>query len=479
MTDRRRSARLRILGWILVPAALTLILSWVVAREVLISQVETRIQQELAGEVSELRVLAEEGAPTAFESGPGARSLLRLYLDRSIPDRNETMFSIVDGVVDARTSDVPPVRLDEDPDLVASLSAADEVTYGATDTSAGLVRYVAVPVSDPSDGQKGTLVVAIFADAESAEADSVIRTLLLTSLAGLALATGVGWLVAGRVLAPIRHMRDTAREITDTDLDSRIPLTGRGDEFDDLATTFNAMLARLQDAFASQRAFVDDAGHELRTPLTIVRGHLELLQGATDPDDRAQLMTVISDELARMARIVHDLQTLTKASQPGFLRRAPLDVADLVDDVLVRAQALADRDWRLDARCEGVIEADRDRVTQALIQLAQNASQHTNAGDEIGIGCRDEGTGVCFWVRDTGAGIQAKDRERVFQRFARADGPRSEGAGLGLSIVAAIAHAHGGTITVVDTVGGGATFEMRLPSAGVEVGSSSAAEEVT
>jgi signal transduction histidine kinase len=86
---------------------------------------------------------------------------------------------------------------------------------------------------------------------------------------------------------------------------------------------------------------------------------------------------------------------------------------------------------------------------------------------------------VCFWVRDTGAGIQAKDRERVFQRFARADGPRSEGAGLGLSIVAAIAHAHGGTITVVDTVGGGATFEMRLPSAGVEVGSSSAAEEVT
>jgi signal transduction histidine kinase len=478
MTDRRRSARLRILGWILVPAALMLILSWVVARELLISQVETRIQQELAGEVSELRVLAAEGAPTAFESGPRARALLRLYLNRSIPDRNETMFSIVDGVVDARTSDVPPVRLDEDPGLVSGLAVLDEVTYGATDTSAGLVRYVAVPVSDSSAGQSGTLVVAIFADAESADADSVIRTLLLTSLAGLALATGVGWLVAGRVLAPIRYMRDTAREITDTDLDSRIPLTGRGDEFDDLATTFNAMLDRLQDAFASQREFVDDAGHELRTPLTIVRGHLELLQSATDPDDRAQLMTVISDELARMARIVHDLQTLTKANQPGFLRRAPLDVADLVDDVLVRAQALADRDWRLDTRCEGVIEADRDRVSQALIQLAQNATQHTRLGDEIGIGCRDEGTEMCFWVRDTGVGIEPKDRERVFQRFARADGPRTEGAGLGLSIVTAIALAHGGTITVVDTVGGGATFEMRLPTSEQEDGPSTHAEEV-
>jgi signal transduction histidine kinase len=478
MTDHRRSARLRILGWILVPAALMLILSWVVARELLISQVETRIQQELAGEVSELRVLAAEGAPTTFEDGPGARALLRLYLDRSIPDRNETMFSIVDGVVDARTADVPLVRLDEDPRLVAELAALDEVTYGATDTGAGLVRYVAVPVSDSSASETGTLVVAIFADAESAEADSVIRTLLLTSLAGLALATGVGWLVAGRVLAPIRQMRDTAREITDTDLDSRIPLTGRADEFDDLATTFNAMLDRLQEAFASQREFVDDAGHELRTPLTIVRGHLELLQGATDPEDRAQLMTVITDELARMARIVHDLQTLTKSNQPGFLRRAPLDVADLVDDVLVRAHALGDRDWRLDARCEGVIEADRDRVTQALIQLAQNATQHTAIGDEIGIGCRDEGTAVCFWVRDTGVGIQPKDRERVFQRFARADGPRTEGAGLGLSIVAAIAYTHGGTISVVETDGGGATFEMRLPTFEPEDGSSRHAEEV-
>lgn len=471
MTDRRRSARLRILGWILVPAALMLILSWVVARGLLISQVDTRIQQELAGEVSELRVLANEG-------GTEPRALLRLYLDRSIPDPNETMFSIVDGVVDARTSDVPPVRLDEDADLVAVLADVDEVTYGAADTSAGPAQYVAVPVSDSTGAGKGTLVVAIFADAESADADSVIRTLLLASLAGLALATGVGWLVAGRVLAPIRQMRDTAREITDTDLDSRIVLTGRGDEFDDLALTFNAMLDRLQEAFASQREFIDDAGHELRTPLTIVRGHLELLQGATDPEDRSQLMTVISDELARMARIVHDLQTLTKASQPGFVRRAPVDVADLVDDVLVRARALGDRDWRLDARCEGVIEADRDRVTQALVQLAQNATQHTAPGDEIGIGSRDEGATVCFWVRDMGVGIQPTDRERVFQRFTRADGPRSEGAGLGLSIVAAIAHAHDGSVMVVDTPGGGATFEVRLPSAEPEDGSSSPTEEV-
>lgn len=478
MADRRHSARLRILGWILLPATLMLILSWIVARGLLISQVETRIQQELEGEVSELRVLAEDGVSAVGLGGPDARSLLRLYLERSIPDPNETMFSIVDGVVDARTADNPPVRLDKDPELVASLWSVDEVTYGATTTSVGLVRFVAVPVLSGDADQSGTLVVAIFADAERADADSVIRTLLLTSLAGLALATAVGWLVAGRVLAPIRHMRDTAREITETDLDSRIPLSGRGDELDDLATTFNEMLDRLQAAFASQREFIDDAGHELRTPLTIVRGHLELLQAATDPEDRAHLMTVLSDELARMARIVHDLQTLTKATQPGFVRMAPIDVADLVDDIFVRARTLADRDWRLDARCEGVIEADRDRLTQALIQLTQNATQHTGTGAEIGIGCRDEGATMCFWVRDTGVGIQPQDRTRVFQRFARVEGPRTEGAGLGLSIVTAIAHAHGGTVTVVDTPGGGATFEMRLPAFETEDDAGSVGGEV-
>ena len=470
MTDRRRSARMRILGWILIPAALMLVLSWVVARELLISQVDIRVQQELTGEVSELRLLAKDRLPASANGVDGIRELLRLYLDRSIPDRNETMFSIVGGVVDARTTDVPLIRVDEDPELVEDLSILNEVTYGSRNTSAGLVRYVAVPVSGASAEEKGTLVVAIFADAERGDADAVIRTLLLTSLLGLALATGVGWLVAGRVLAPTKQMRDTAREITETDLDSRIPLTGRGDEFDDLATTFNAMLDRLQDAFASQREFVDDAGHELRTPLTIVRGHLELLQGTTDPEDRAQLMTVISEELSRMARIVHDLQTLTRASQPGFVRLAPVDTADFVDEVLVRAQALGDRNWRLDARCEGVIDVDRDRITQALLQLVQNATQHTNAGAEIGLGCREEEDYVCFWVRDTGVGIESKDRERVFQRFSRSDGPRAEGAGLGLSIVAAIAHAHGGRVTLMDTAGGGATFELRLPASRPENG---------
>lgn len=479
MTDRRPSARMRILGWILIPATLMLILSWVVARQLLISQVDTRVQQELSGEASELRLLAENGFPIVVNGGNSVRALLRMYLDRSIADRNETMFSIVDGVVDARTSDVPLIRLDEDPELVADLSTLNEVTYGTADTGVGLVRYVAVPVSGADSNETGTLVVAIFVDAERADADAVIRTLLLASLAGLALATGVGWFVAGRVLAPIRQMGATAREITETDLNSRIPRTGNRDEFDDLASTFNAMLNRLQAAFRSQREFVDDAGHELRTPLTIIRGHLDLLQGATDQEDRAQLMTVISEELSRMARIVHDLQTLTKADRPGFVRPFPLDVADLVDDFMARARTLGNRNWRLDASCESVIEADRDRMTQALVQLAQNATQHTKPGDEIGLGCRNEGVTVCFWVRDTGVGIAPTDRERVFQRFARVDGPRTEGAGLGLSIVAAIAHAHNGSITVKDTPGGGATFELRLPSSNPVDGSHNIAEEVS
>ena len=458
-TARSRSSRLRILGWILLPAAFVLALSWITTRAVLLDRLNDGITQELVGEVSELRLLADEGTdPSTGQPFADPGALLRQYLSRSIPDANETMFAVVDGVVVARTGDTPPVRLDGLPELVNEVSGLTGVSYGDLPTVAGDVRYVAVPVTVDGSTSQGALVVGIFRDLESTDIEDSLTTWLLLSIAALVMATIIGWFVAGRVLAPVRQMAGTAREISAEQLGRRIPLSGRGDELDDLADSFNGMLARLDKAFAAQRAFVDDAGHELRTPLTIIRGNLELMQSR--PEDRLEGTAVALEEVDRMARIVHDLQTLTKSTQPGFVQVQDVPCNDITDDIFTRAHTLADRRWVLDAETDGTCRVDRQRVTQALVQLVDNAVKHTHAGDEIGIGSQLTSDEVRFWVRDTGPGIPQSDQDRIFDRFVSSGG---DGAGLGLSIVSAIAQAHGGRVRYEDTDGGGATFILTLP----------------
>jgi len=449
---------LRILGWILLPTAIVLAVSWVTTRAVLLDRLDDRIDQELAGEVSELRLLADRGIdPSTGAAFADPSALLRQYLARSIPDANETMFAVVDGQVEARTADTPPVRLDALPDLVSTTTDLTRVTYGDLTTTAGDVRYVAVPVTVEGSASQGALVVGIFRDLESTDIDESLATWLLLSLAALAMATVIGWFAAGRVLAPIQQMAATARQISAEQLGRRIPLTGRGDELDELATSFNGMLDRLDTSFAAQRAFVDDAGHELRTPLTIIRGNLELMESR--PDEQAQGIAIALDEVDRMSRIVSDLQTLTKATQPGFVRREPVDCEELVDDVVVRAHSLGERRWVADAQAFGTVPADRQRLTQALMQLVENAVKHTAVGDEIAIGSEALADEVRFRVRDSGPGVPAADQERIFDRFATS----GEGAGLGLSIVSAIAEGHGGSVRYEDTPGGGATFILTVP----------------
>ena len=153
----------------------------------------------------------------------------------------------------------------------------------------------------------------------------------------------------GRVLAPLRLLTDTARSITETDLTRRIPVSGH-DEIAELARTFNAMLDRLERAFASQRAFVDDASHELRTPITIVRGHLELL--GDDPDERRETVALVTDELDRMSRFVDDLLLLARAERDDFLRVGEVELGALTDELLDKAARSARARWQLEARGE-------------------------------------------------------------------------------------------------------------------------------
>ena len=223
------------------------------------------------------------------------------------------------------------------------------------------------------------------------------------------------------------------------------------------------MLDRLEDAFASQRSFVSDAGHELRTPITIVRGHLELL--GDDPEERRETVALVTDELDRMSRFVDDLLTLARAERHDFLQLEDVDLDALTEELGAKASALAPRRWEVERVGAGRLRADRQRLTQAVMSLAQNAVQHTRPGDSIVLGSELRAGRARLWVRDSGPGVTSVDRERIFERFARADGGRrrSEGAGLGLAIVLAIAEAHGGRVELESSLSHRATFTVDVP----------------
>jgi signal transduction histidine kinase len=450
------SARARILGWMLVLVALAVGASVVVARSVLIARLDERLDRELAQEVSKFRSFA------ADFGGPGdVDTLLSRYLEQKVPDHNETFFSIVDGQAARRVAADTPARVDTDAALVRRLARATRPGYGWADTPVGRARYAVVPVSVADDPRAGRLVALEFRDLERAEIDDSILVLIFVGLGALIIAGAAGYFIAGRVLAPVRMVRSTAEQIGESDLTRRIEVRGN-DDVAQLARTFNRMLDRLEGAFTTQRRFLDDAGHELRTPITVIRGQLEVM--SDDPADREQTMTLVIGELDRMKRIVDDLLLLAKAQQPNFIALAPVELADLTVELLAKARVLGDRRWQLDALAEETVLADGERLTQALMQLTQNAVAHTEPGDTIQIGSAVRSDRVALWVRDTGRGIDERVRARIFDRFARANGsgPR-EGAGLGLAIVASIAEAHGGKVRLDSIPGRGATFTLDLP----------------
>lgn len=469
-TSRHRAGRLtvrtRILATILSLSALGLAVAggtaWALQRE----RLDDSIDAELALNVAEFRALAEDGVDPA-DGLPFTRvqSLLYIGLQRTVPAENEGMLALVDGQVTWTAPSTVRLRLEQDGDLVAAaraLSGETGVAIRSLTTADRTYRYVAVPVTVVGDPAEGLLLLAVDRGVEHAELARTFRTYALVSLVALLVTGLVGWVLAGRLLAPIRVLRRTAQQITDTDLSARIPVTG-DDDLSDLTRTVNAMLERLDSAFTSQRRLLDDVGHELRTPLTIIRGHLELLDGS-DPADVEQTRALVIDEVDRMHGLVDDLVTLATADRPDFVRPTPTDVAQLTDEVVDKARSLGGHRWRVERRAEVVADLDAQRITQALLQLAANAAKFAPEGSPIGVGSAVRGDRLVLTVRDQGPGVAPEDAERIFERFARAQVGRGvEGSGLGLPIVAAIAAAHGGTAYVERRRGPGACFVVDLP----------------
>lgn len=434
-------------------------------RQMLLLRVDEQIETEMAQEVEELRALALGDDPRTGEPfGSDVAALFTIFLERNVPARDEAFYTFV-GDEPYLTSFDAPVAVFEDRRLISTWVATTRPTRQDVETANGELRTLVTPLQDADGRIIGTFVVAIDPRADLDDAGRVIRTLALVALVVVLIGTAAAWSIAGRVLRPVRELTDAARDTGATDLSRRIPVDG-DDELADLARTYNAMLDRLEDSFRSQRDFLDDVAHELRTPITIVRGHLEMLPD--DPADRADAVTVMTDELDRMGRYVSDLLTVAKSARPDFLHVGLVDVSDLLDGVIQRGRAMAARDW---VRTPGprpgelLTEADHDRLLQALLALVSNAVQHTDDGQRIEVGAAADPTTIRLWVTDAGRGISPEDQRRIFQRFSRGAGAsaRPEGTGLGLAIVAAIAHAHGGDVEVDSRPGWGSTFRLLIP----------------
>ncbi|WP_354701067.1 ATP-binding protein [Paraconexibacter sp. AEG42_29] len=465
---RRRwgSTRARILSAFVVLLAASTVATTLGQRQLLLDRAVDRVDRQLVQEAEEFRRISaltrDPQTNRPLPRTPDVRSLLDAFLARNVPVEGEAFYTFVggrNGAASAGEGITAAVTR-----AVLPLAGVGESRLGELDVPGGSrTRYTLVPVTR-AGRTLGSLVVVADLGREEREATRAARGSALIALVVLLIATGIAFVVAGRVLAPLRRLRATATSITENDLTQRLEVRG-SDELAELARTFNAMLDRLEGAFDSQRAFVSDAGHELRTPITIIRGHLELLGDGEDPDERRETLALVQDELQRMSRLVEDLLTLAKAERSDFLRAEDIDLDELVEELLVKARALGDRLWAVERADPGLLHADRQRLTQAVMNLAANAVQHTGRGDTITLAGVHEGTRVTLSVADTGPGIALGDQARIFDRHQRGgdERRRPDGAGLGLAIVTAIAAAHGGRATVASAPGEGARFAIILP----------------
>jgi two-component system OmpR family sensor kinase len=356
------------------------------------------------------------------------------------------------------------------PDDLLTRKRGRAFTVGST-TGSGSWR-VLVGEADRETGY--TVVVAI----PTTEVTNALRRLVLiealASVVLLALLASGAWLILRRGLRPLEKMASSARSISAGDLSMRVPQSDDRTEVGQLGLALNTMLGEIEEAFRERdateqrlRQFLADASHELRTPLTSIQGFAELFRLGADSDhvNLGVILRRIEEESARMKTLVEDLLLLARLDETRPHERATVDLSVLAADACSDAVAASPtRRVTLDAPEPVEVLGVEDHLRQAIANLMSNAVRHTAADAAIEVGARVENGAAIVTVRDHGTGLDEVALAHVFDRFWQADEARAgTGAGLGLSIVAAIAAEHGGTARAANASGGGALFSLELP----------------
>jgi two-component system, OmpR family, sensor kinase len=354
--------------------------------------------------------------------------------------------------------------------------SGDRVSYFTVGAVDGGGRY-RVRASIESRAPDRVLLLAAPLDTVASTLDRFLRNAALVTAVVLAALAVLGLWVVRLGLAPLRAIERTAAAIASGDLSHRIERAEPRTEIGRLGLALNAMLGQIETAFRAREAserklrrFVADASHELRTPLAAVRAYSELFSrgAAQRPDDLARSMEGVRRESERMSLLVDDLLLLARLDEGRPLEQDRVQLDELVAEAVETARAVdPGRPLELDAAPVAVV-GDRDRLRQIVDNLLANVRSHTPATAPAAVTVGSSNGRAFVEVRDSGAGLSDEDAERVFERFFRSDDSRSRasgGVGLGLSIVAAVATAHGGRASVRPDEGAGATFRIELPAA--------------
>jgi len=349
----------------------------------------------------------------------------------------------------------------------ASLKAGTTAYHDSWLGSAHL-RVLTVPL------KVGDRTIGILQVGSSLSVVDATRNTLLTIMVGVAvvavLLAGLGsWVLLGRALSPLETITETVDQINRADdLSRRIPNPAQTeDEVGELIESVNQTLERLESLFTSQQRFLADVSHDLRTPLTVIKGNVDLMRRMKQADEES--LNSIDQEAGRLTRLVGGLLMLAQAESGKLtLNLQPVELDLLLTEVFTEMQVLAGNkvSVHLNDIDQVVVNGDRDRLKQVLLNLVSNAIQYTPAGGEVFLSLAKIGEQARLVVRDTGPGIPAEDLPHIFDRFYRAEKSRtrsrSSGFGLGLSITQWIVEHHGGQIKVESKEGRGTTFAIWL-----------------
>ena len=366
--------------------------------------------------------------------------------------------------------------------LTEPLRAHPGTETGSTTQVEGIPVGMRVRVAPVSEAGPEVTAVLLATKLDSVEygPDDLLRSLLVLGPLFLVLASGLGWLLAGRALAPLDPMLDEIEQVTGgTDLHRRLAVPLSRDELHRMAISTNGMLERLETSFGALRQFTADASHELKTPLQVLRAGIErALKHPNLPPDAIEGLDESLGQVNQMGEMVDSLLTLARADE-GKVQLAVerTDLQALTQEVSETAHILAEqKGLKMLTRITGpdlFLEADKARIKQMLMNLITNAIKYTPAGGEVKFDLVGREHDIIFEVRDTGIGISADDLPRIFDRFWRGDVARTRtgeraGAGLGLAITKWIAEAHGGRIEATSKQGRGTSFVVTLPRHGMQ-----------